>query len=200
MMDKMVFLDLETTGLHPKADTILELGVLVVDVQTMRIETAASWPIYHERMVRDDCSVRVPTSLLINVPFVRDMHTRNGLLAVCDGHTSMKMHEVEDAAMEIIPLRSVLAGFSVHFDRSFIDEHMPRLGATLHHRIVNVSSFRDCMREWLRDRVPGEADFVAEHRALADCMDAYRELCAYRSIVLEWDELKHNPIPHITLP
>ncbi len=146
-------LDLETTGLDPEHDLILEIGVLILGDDLTEI-TRFDAPIAHEThaiMTR------------IN-DYVRDMHTQNGLLSELDAGKGIPLEQSEQTLHLIIdayPERPVLLGSSVHFDRGFLRVHMPRIVERLSHRHCDASSFA-MFAPQLR------AHGGAAHRALAD--------------------------------
>jgi oligoribonuclease len=137
-------LDLETTGLIPAIDRILEVswGVLNDDLSSRAGEL--------------DSAVIVPTQqawdLLDANEFVRAMHTQSLLIADLkdaeEGRApAFLLSDVEEMILGAIehwqtsPEEQVnLLGSSVHFDRAFIDIWMPRLSKRLHHRVFDVSS------------------------------------------------------------
>ena len=155
----LVWLDLETTGLDPVTDDILELGIVVTDDDVNEI-ARRSWVLHHEGP-----SARVGD-------FVRDMHTTNGLWSECAAST-LSRRSVEREAL--LWLESVgvahgaapLAGNTIGFDRSFLREGMSQLLGWFHYRSVDMSSLNEMARRWwptLYDTRPsGKA-----HRALDD--------------------------------
>lgn len=133
MSIKLLWLDLETTGLDPRTETALEICCMVAPIE----EPFAAVPlcegvIHHDGQGLSD--------------FIRDMHTRNGLLAEC----AVAPHTLADAdhalAKSLPPdaLRTnlVLAGSSVHFDLGFVRAHLPEFAARISHRIYDVSSIK----------------------------------------------------------
>lgn len=197
-MRKLLFLDLETTGLDEKTDFVLEVGALVVDAKTLEQEVAWSRCVYHTRNVRSDVPVRVPTELLFREPIVAEMHRRSGLIAECDGKDAKRCIDTDWELSELIRKhvldpndpkeRAVIAGFSSHFDQRMVREHLPQTFSLLHYRIANVSTFRDCIKAWFPDALPDwvtKRDQTAEHRALPDCVAALHQLRLFRSIIDE---------------
>ncbi len=128
----MIFLDLETTGLNPASDLILEVACMQVDPQL--------------NPVRGFSAVIHRTGLVMDA-FVRDMHTKNGLIAACEASTT-GLVEVTDALCEWLPPgKSILAGSSVYFDLGFLKASMPRVADRFGHRLFDVSAI-DVGRRW----------------------------------------------------
>ncbi len=134
--DQVVWLDLETSGLSPKDDVIMEVGVLVPERFPDRggvVEWSA--PIYNH-----------PQDLRMN-EYVRKMHGRTGLTARCETN-GMELRRAEEKIMALLiecgikPGQGILAGSSIHFDRAFIATYMPGLDRMLSHRMIDVSSLR----------------------------------------------------------
>lgn len=177
-----LFLDLETTGLDPQNDQILEVGFILVSqrglVEIHRGSMVASASLPDGRLCLGE---ELPLSEV-----VRDMHTRSGLLAECDDSTN-RSEDLEAFVLKALdcsraPTKGIsLAGYSVHFDLGFIRHQWPTLAARLSHRVVDVSTFRACLPAWGVCPVP---DQKVAHRALADGESALSELRAYRDIVL----------------
>ena len=172
---RILFLDLETTGLDPHRHQILEVGAILVN---------ADLGAYGGRNDRFH-------ELLVPPPTVRmldtiDMHRASGLLHDVSVQPTVSSEIAEERLLDWlvndheIAARSLeIAGFSIHFDRSFIRLHMPRLHAWLSHRMIDVSTLRSLHRRWVGEpRQQKQA-----HRALADCEEAITELRTYRDLV-----------------
>src|SRR5262245_57762491 len=129
---RFVWCDLEMTGLDPNSCVIIELGVVITgpDLKPVAEFERAVWQ-------PDEALARMER-------FVRDMHTKNGLLErVRKSDTSMRTAEREVTALVLNHCEygeGVLAGNSIHTDRAFISRHMPGFDRALHYRMIDVSS------------------------------------------------------------
>lgn len=135
---RLLWLDLETTGLVACECDVLEVALLVADLQ----DPFNALPVY-------DSPVWFPASRRPTLdPFVLDMHTKSGLLDACANDAAPGVRFTEKRLLELVPDvasrddRPTLAGSSVHFDHEFISFHMPELAARLSHRHYDVSSVK----------------------------------------------------------
>jgi len=135
---KLVWLDLETTGLDPLAHQVLEVAVATADLHDP----------FNLTWVYSAVLPLAPTPRTALDPFIIDMHTKNGLLADCDSWLTKRREEVDEALVKVVPWvedkeeRCTLAGSSIHFDHSFIKVHFPRLNKNLSHRHYDVSALK----------------------------------------------------------
>jgi oligoribonuclease len=168
----LVFLDLETTGLDPNKDDVLEVAAIVTDDQLNEIAR-------FERVIW--------TSIKFHQlnPFVRDMHTQNGLWPLIAGGDDaasadkdlaafIREHAV-NATKDGKTDRPQLAGNTISFDRAFMQKHLPDAEAELHYRNLDISSLNEMSRRFFpaayeaRPKQPQIA-----HRAMADAEDSLR--------------------------
>lgn len=168
--DRLVWLDMEMTGLDPDTCVPLEVAVIVTDARLAELETFES------------VVAAPPQALEAMDDFVRKMHTDNGLLervaaagAECD--------EIDRAMTELTgrwcaPGTGVLAGNSIWQDRRFIRRYFPRLDAALHYRMVDVSSIKELVRRWYGESALPEKQ--SAHTAMADIRASIAELEHYR--------------------
>lgn len=174
---KFLWCDLETTGLDPNTDKILEIGFVVTNAE---LETFAAF---------NAVIGRSPADLVRLDPYVRDMHNKNGLLNDCirvfeaaGFNEAMVYHNAALFIAEHFPTdpKPSLFGSSIHFDRSFIKKHCPEIEAQLHYRMVDVSSFKLLAKEWYGKEAPKAASF---HRVIDDLGASIAELKFYRENV-----------------
>ncbi len=152
---KLLWVDIETTGLNEARDTIVELACVITDRELRRIAS------YHA-VIRTELKDWAGANEV-----VLDMHTRNGLLVESIFHG--KHHGVvHDELKSFLPEEKYLiAGASVHFDKKFITCKFA-INDKLHYRCLDISSWK-----WLR-RVQAGQDPDAStstrstHRALDD--------------------------------
>ena len=174
MTDRLVWMDLEMTGLDPDKERIIELAVLIT---TGDLELVAEGPdlVIHQSdellAAMDDWNTR--------------HHTASGLVAKVKAST---VTEAEAEAQVIafidqhLPAkeRPPLAGNSIHQDRRFIHRYMPRLDARLHYRMIDVSTIKELGRRWhpeVYEKRPAKND---THRALDDIRESIAELRFYK--------------------
>lgn len=132
-VDRLAWLDIETTGLDPERDDILELGIVITDSKLVEL-ARASWVLGD---ARDPADIRDPE--------VRKMHEESGLIDELYS-SGCEIGQVQNEALTFIRAhgaeQSPMCGASVHFDRSFIRAGMPELFAAFHYRNFDVSTFK----------------------------------------------------------
>ena len=173
---RLLWLDAETTGLHPASAALLEVAALVTDTDLNVLDEDGYHAVvyYPETAVED---LRAAAD-----PVVQRMHDDTGLwtklprgklLATID-------EEITDYLRGFAPAvrQSHMAGNSIHLDRSFAEIYLPRLDAHLHHRMVDVSSFALVAGWWLRKPPVFEKRYT--HSARQDIRESLAQLRLYR--------------------
>lgn len=176
MSDRLVWIDCEMTGLDLGADALIEVAALVTDFELNVLGEGV------------DLIIRPTQESLDQMgDFVRTMHEKSGLLEeLPDGIT------LADAEQQVVAYikehcpegsRPPLAGNTVATDRSFLARDMPDLEASLHYRIVDVSSIKELSRRWYPRAYYQAPSKRGNHRALADIQESIEELRYYREAV-----------------
>lgn len=191
--DRVVFLDLETTGLDPHCDMILEVAVVVAEF--VPLDGTYCLPVPLRDANGEPTSDYVARKYVLDVPgaasfmdaHVREMHTMNGLLFDVR-RSSVSRRMAEDRLCRFLQEegfqrgKTTLAGSSVHFDLSFLKVHMPKLAAFFHHRLLDVSAFRVLAERVVAPDVGKRLQHLIEktqHRAYPDCLGSINELSIY---------------------
>ena len=177
MIDRLVWIDLEMTGLDPDNDVILEIAALVTDSDLEPVGEGI------------DLVVSQPAEKLASmVPVVVEMHATSGLTEAVKASTlSLADAEAQVLAWlkELVPEsgRAPLCGNSIATDRGFLAKHMPELDAWMHYRMIDVSSVKELARRWYPQAYGGAPVKAGGHRALADITESVAELRYYRSTI-----------------
>ena len=174
----LVWLDLEMTGLDVERDTIVEIAALVTDADLQPRDEGI------------DLIVHQPDAALAAMgDFVREMHTKSGLLPAISAST-LDLATAGTQVLEYVRTHvpeagtAPLCGNSIGVDRRFLGRYLPELDNYLHYRSIDVSSFKELARRWYPaayKKRPGKAE---THRALADVRESIRELAYYREAIM----------------
>lgn len=170
---KLLWIDLEMTGLDPKVDLILEIATEITDFD---FKTLAS---YESGIQQNREAV---LSLMQANIWWRDYSANRDefIQKLADGkplaHVEQQMITLVEKHFGNEP--AVLAGNSIHNDRLFIKQWMPALDLRLHYRMLDVTSWKVVMQA--RYGVNYEKKEV--HRAFDDIQASIAELQYY----LDW--------------
>ncbi|MDQ1710446.1 MAG: oligoribonuclease, partial [Frankiaceae bacterium] len=142
MKDRLVWVDLEMTGLDPDKDVIVEIAVLITDSELEPVAEGL------------DIVIHQPADVLAKMDdVVREMHARSGLTeAVLASTVTLEQATEQSLAYvrEHVPnLRTApLCGNSIATDRGFLIKYMPEIDKHLHYRMIDVSSIKELARRW----------------------------------------------------
>ena len=169
----LIWVDLEMTGLNPDRDHILEIAIVITD-QNLNI-------------IADNFDLIIKQSaenLALMNDWVRDVHSKNGLLAL-SLNSHIDLAEAQSRALEFIqqyvPKQlSPICGNSVCLDRRFLFKHMPLLEQYFHYRNIDVSTVKNLGAYWFPDKVKNFNKADSVHRATGDILESIAELKFYR--------------------
>ena len=168
---KLVWMDLEMSGLHPETDQILEIATIITDFELNVIEQGPELVIYQEQNVIDSMD-----------KWNTEHHEASGLIKkVQMSQTSLL--DAEDATLNFIKThvpedKGILAGNSIWQDRRFIHKYMPKLDKYLNYRMLDVSSIKLAVQAWYKAEAFAKSQ---KHRALDDIKESIAELQHYRT-------------------
>ncbi len=174
MVDHLVWVDCEMTGLDLGKDALIEIAALVTDADLNVLGDGV------------DVVIHADDSALDGMPdIVREMHAKSGLTEEVRRST-VTMADAEQQVLDYVrahvpDVRSApLAGNSIATDRGFIARDMPSLDEHLHYRMVDVSSIKELCRRWFPRIYYAQPEKGLAHRALADIRESILELRYYR--------------------
>ena len=172
---RLVWLDLEMTGLDPERDTILEIALVVTDAQLNLIATGPN------------LAIQTPTQQLQRMDaWNRSTHQNSGLVQRARS-ASVTLAEAERQSLEFLkqhlrPQSSPLCGNSIHQDRRFLRAYMPKLEQFFHYRNLDVSSLKILAQMW----APAEEyNKPSAHTALSDTLASIDELRHWRQRLMK---------------
>ena len=172
----IVWVDCEMTGLDLVHDALIELAVLVTDDELNILGDGV------------DVVIKPPDAALEQMDdFVRNMHTKSGLLD--ELASGISLAEAEEQALAYIrefvkePRKAPMAGNSIGTDRNFVARDLTALDAFLHYRMIDVSSIKELSRRWYPRAYFQAPAKHGGHRALADITESINELAYYRAAV-----------------
>ena len=176
--DRLVWIDLEMTGLDAEHDVIVEIACIVTDSNLVPLDDGIQLVVHQDE-----------ATLARMDDFVRTMHTKSGLLdeiATAPSDTAKAEKDVLAYVQQHVslPRAAPMCGNSIGMDRRFLAKYMPELDNYVHYRSVDVSSFKELARRWypaIYRKRPGKAE---AHRALGDIQESIEELRYYREQLL----------------
>ncbi len=172
---RLVWVDLEMTGLDPETCTIVEIATLITDQDLGIVAEGPS------------LVIRPPDEDLARMnDFVRELHRKSGLLdriqastvTLADAERQTRAFLEEHVPKGVSPL----CGNSVWKDRAFLERYMPDVVAHLHYRMIDVSTLKELVRRWYPPARHAPKKKEA-HRALDDIRESIEELRWYRARV-----------------
>lgn len=179
MPTRLLWVDLEMTGLRPETDVILEIAIVVTDFQFNEI-------------ARYESNVNQPVELLQrlldeNEWYANYPENKAHFLSLAGQGKDASVVEAELVAFvreHFGDEPAVLAGNSIHNDRNFIRHWWPTFDAKLHYRMLDVSSWK----VFMQGAHAIEYQKSDSHRAADDIAESIAELRYY----LDWFSKKEE--------
>lgn len=173
MHNRLVWMDLEMTGLDPQKNTILEIATLVTDNNLNVLAQGPEIIIHHPEAILESMNNTVQA-----------MHKKTALWQKVVS-SEISLEQAEQETLDFLHKHcstgtAPLCGNSVSMDRFFLFHHMPRLYSFLHYRTIDVSTLKEIVARWDVDK-DGTFKKKKVHRALSDIEESIAELRYYKN-------------------
>lgn len=171
---RLVWIDLEMTGLDPLKERIIEIATLITDGD---LNVLCKGP--HLVIHQDD-------ALLTSMDaWNTEHHGKSGLTeAVRKSNVTEADAEAQTLAFlkeHVETNASPICGNSIATDRRFLRRYMPKLEAFFHYRHFDVSTFKIAYGMWYPDAPAFSKEDDAAHRADYDVLASIEEARYYRA-------------------
>jgi oligoribonuclease len=178
--NRLIWIDLEMTGLSPENNRIIEMAVIITDSDLNEVAQSPVFVVH-----QDDAHLATMDQ------WNTSTHTRTGLLEKVKAST-MTEAEAEAAMLaflaQYVPKNaSPMCGNSICQDRRFLARWMPALEEWFHYRNLDVSTFKELVKRW-RPALAKGFEKKGRHEALADIEESIDELRYYREHFIRLDE------------
>lgn len=181
---RLVWLDMEMSGLDPEIERILEVAVVVTDAELNVVAEGPVIAVHQADEVLDAMDEWNTTT-----------HGRTGLTQRVRESTVTEA-EAEQQLLEFLSQHvnkgtSPLCGNTVSQDRRFMFKYMPELERFFHYRTLDVSTLKELARRWNPEVYRGIVK-QGRHEALADIYESIEELKHYRSTFLRLPDTEQS--------
>ncbi len=169
---RLIWIDLEMTGLDTGRDGILEIATVVTDSQLNVLAEGPELAIAHSLETLEAMD-----------DWNRNQHGKSGLWRrVLEEGVPLAEAEARTLAFlqDWVPANaSPMCGNSICQDRRFLHRLMPALERHFHYRNLDVSTLKELARRWSPKVLEG-VEKTSAHTALSDVHDSIEELRHYR--------------------
>ncbi|MCF6262273.1 MAG: oligoribonuclease [Xanthomonadales bacterium] len=172
---RLIWIDLEMTGLDTNYDRIIEIATIVTDSELNELATGP------------ELAISTPLSALDAMDAWNTRHHRDsGLWDRCV-ESDISTNDAEQATLAFLADwvaqgASPMCGNSICQDRRFLSRLMPELEAWFHYRNLDVSTLKELASRWSADILPGFSK-DNKHEALSDIRESIKELQFYRQFM-----------------
>ena len=173
---RMVWIDLEMTGLDIEKESIIEIATIITDSE---LNILAQGP---------NLAIKVSEELIEGMDEWNTTHHHQSGLVDRIRTVGVSIEEAQQQTIEFLqewvnPNSAPLCGNSVWNDRRFLDKEMPLVADYLHYRMIDVSTVKELAKRWYPevDKYPKKLS----HLALDDIIESIEELQYFRSKVFQ---------------
>ena len=169
---RLIWLDMEMTGLDPEKERIIEIAMVVTEPDLTPVAQAPVLAIHQSDALLEAMD-----------KWNQSTHGKSGLIDRVRASTITEAR-AEDILLEFLaPLvpegKSPMCGNTIGQDRRFMVKYMPRLEAYFHYRNLDVSTLKELSLRW-KPEVYRSFVKQSKHEALADIQESIAELAHYR--------------------
>jgi oligoribonuclease len=178
--ERLIWIDLEMTGLNTQKDRIIEVSLVITDRKLNIIAQMDSIAIHQSH-----------TTLNTMDAWNQKHHGQSGLIE------RVKQSRINESLAESMCLAflenhvdrnsSPMCGNSICQDRRFLANYMPKLEAYFHYRHIDVTTIK-LLCQYERPKIAKLWKKKTSHEALQDILDSIAELAFYRSHFLKTDK------------
>ncbi len=170
---KLIWIDLEMTGLDPECNKIIEVATLITDINLNILAEGPNLVIYQK------------DKYLINMDkWNTVVHKNSGLI------DKVRESLINEKKAEILTIKflkkwipkgvSPMCGNTVFQDRKFLFKYMPNLESYFFYRNIDVSTVKELVKIWfLKDFLISNVK-KKKHNALFDIKESIKELMYYK--------------------
>lgn len=176
-IDRLIWIDLEMSGLKPDSDVIIEIATIVTDASLKIIEEGPVLAIFQ------------PDSILNSMDeWNTRQHAQSGLTKRVR-ESQLTVTEAEQQTLSFLRKylqagTSPMCGNSICQDRRFLANYMPELEKFFHYRNLDVSTLKELALRWKPEILDGLKK-KSSHLAMEDIKDSIEELRYYKSVLMD---------------
>ncbi|VFP86261.1 Oligoribonuclease [Buchnera aphidicola (Cinara pseudotaxifoliae)] len=170
--EKLIWIDLEMTGLNPKIHKIIEISTIITDKYLNILEIGPNIVIFQKQK-----TLKKMHNEIFNI------HQNNELIK------NIEVSQENEASAEkktLLFLKkwikkkiSPMCGNTISTDRAFLLHHMPKLESYFHYRNLDVSSINELAQRW-KPKILKKIKKKNTHRAQEDLIESIIELKVYK--------------------
>ncbi len=173
---RLIWIDLEMTGLDSSRDSIIEIATVVTDADLVVLAEGPVLAIHQQEAVLDGMD-----------EWNTQQHKQSGLVERVRA-SALNIAEAETRTLAFLADwvksgSSPMCGNSICQDRRFMAREMPELEAFFHYRNLDVSTLKILAGLWAPEVAAGFTK-ASTHLAMDDIRDSIAELRHYREHLL----------------
>lgn len=170
--DRLIWLDMEMSGLDPLKERILEIAMIITDGDLEIIAESPVIVVHQEQSLLDQMD-----------SWNQGTHSKSGLITKVLASTTSE-EEAQKIALDFLSSHlksglSPMCGNTIHQDRRFLAKYMPALEAFFHYRNLDVSTIKELCKRW-QPEIAKSFTKQQAHTAYADILESIEELRYYR--------------------